>query len=328
MKLSIVIINWNDKKVLPDCLQSIYKGTHKVDFEVIVSDNGSTDDSLEYVRKNHPQVIILENKQNLGFARGNNTGITAAKGEYILILNPDTVIHDNAFDTWIEWADKHPEAGAFGCRVLNADGSFQNPARPFPTIWRYSIAALYLRFLAYISPFFYSDTYTGWKGLSERTIDWQSGCCILFRGDLLKRLEGFDPRFFYHFEEVDLCYRVNKAGYQILYTPDPVITHLGGQSVGRFPIRFELERLRNRYRYFHKHYGLNGAKKCQVVTKTSYRVRQFGYGIYGLFKKSEALKNRLEMYKVVLKWNSRLKMASFIEKGTEPDVGIEPITRT
>jgi len=324
MKLSIVIINWNDGKVLPDCLLSIFKETKDITYEVIISDNGSTDNSLDFVREKYPKVKIVENKKNLGFARGNNAGIFVAEGEYILILNPDTIVHENAFDLLIKVADKHPECGAFGCRVLNPDGSFQNPARPFPTIWRYSIAAFYLRILARISPVFYSDTYTGWDGTDERMIDWQSGCCILFRGNLLKELEGFDPRFFYHFEEVDLCYRVKKAGYQILYTPDSVITHLGGQSVGRFPIRFQLERIRNRYKYFHKHYGFKVTEMCRIITQISFRIRQIGYGFYRMFNKSEALKNRMEMYQVVIKWNSEIKIENFIENGLEPDVGYEP----
>jgi GT2 family glycosyltransferase len=325
MKLSIVIINWNDKKVLPDCLESIYKQTSMIDFEVIISDNGSTDDSLEFVNKNYPQAIIIENKENLGFARGNNSGIEHATGEYILILNPDTIILDHALDKFVAWADKYPEAGAFGLKVLNPDGSFQNCARPFPTVWRYWIAAIYLRFLARASTIFYSDVYVGWKGDTEREIDWQSGCCVMFRKNALEKAGVFDPRFFYHFEEVDLCFRIHKQGLKILYTPDSSITHLGGQSVGRYPIRFELEKLRNRYRYFHKHYGISGAMQCKSATIAYFRIRQIGYGCLSLFKKSEPLKNRLEMYCVVLKWNKGLDIEKFIESGKEPDVGFEPL---
>ena len=200
MKLSIVIVCWNDLKVIRDCLRSIYAGTHAIEFEVIVSDNGSTDGSVEFIRQNYPQVLLIENRANLGFSKGNNVGIRASRGEYVLILNPDTIIHDGALDKWIKFADRHPEAGGLGCRVLNPDGSYQGSARPFPTIWRDLIAALYLRPLAYVSDRFISDTYTGWQGHTERLIDWQSGCCVMFRGDLIKRLGGFDEQFFYHYD--------------------------------------------------------------------------------------------------------------------------------
>lgn len=315
MKLSIVIICWNDLKVLPACLESIYKQTQSTEFEVIISDNGSTDGSLDFVRKNYPAARIVENNANLGYARGNNAGIAHATGDYILILNPDTIIHERALDKWISYADKHPEAGAFGCKVLNPDGSWQEPCRPFPTAWHYLLVAFRIR----------QNTYSGWKGETEREIDWQSGCCVLLRGQLLKDLGGFDERFFYHFEEVDLCYRVHKAGHKILYTPDVVITHLGGQSVGRFPIRFELEKYRNRYRYFHKHYGVKGLKQCQTISLVHLRLRQLGYGLKSLFDRSDASKNRMEMLRVVTNWNKQLDPVRFIETGDEPQSGYEPL---
>jgi GT2 family glycosyltransferase len=318
VKLSIVILCWNDLRVIGDCLRSIYDETHTIDFEVIVSDNGSTDGSLEYISHNYSSVRIVANGANLGFAKGNNAGIAQSQGEYVLILNPDTIIHDRALEKFVSFADSHPEAGAFGCRVLNRDGSNQIAARPFPTIWRDLIGALYLRPLAYLSDLFISDTYTGWKGDSERKVDWQSGCCVMFRGNVLKRLSGFDEQFFYHFEEVDLCRRVWKAGYPVHYTPTAVITHLGGQSVNRFPIRFELEKYRNRYRYYYKYFGPKGARRCRHVALTWIRVRQLGWTIRALF--SPALKSRLEMYRVTAQWNQRLNPVRLVESGEEPKV--------
>ena len=108
MKLSIVILCWNDLKVIQDCLESIFATTHQTDFEVIVSDNGSADLSVTLIRENYPLVRIVENGANLGFAKGNNVGIQASQGEYVLILNPDTIIHDGALDRWIQFAERHP----------------------------------------------------------------------------------------------------------------------------------------------------------------------------------------------------------------------------
>jgi len=318
MKLSVVIICWNDLRVISECLRSIHERTHSIDFEVLVSDNGSTDGSVEFIRGNYPQVRVLENRANLGFAKGNNVGIRASSGDYILILNPDTIIHDGALDRFMQFAEKHPEAGAFGCRVLNPDGTYQVSARLFPTVWRYWVSALGLKQLANFSSLFIYEEYPHWYGETERPIDWHSGCCVMFRGELLKSLGGFDEQFFYHFEEVDLCRRVQAVGFPVLFTPEAVITHLGGQSVSRFPIRFEIEKHRSRYRYFYKHFGAEGARQCRHLSIAKLRVRQLGYGLMSLWKPTDVNKRRLEMYREVVRWNKAIDPVGFVERGEEP----------
>src|SRR5260370_8922000 len=119
----------------------------------------------------------------------------------------------------------------------------------------------------------------GWKGETERAIDWQSGCCVMIRGALLKQLGAFDEQFFYHYEEVDLCRRVWNAGHSILYTPEASITHLGGQSVNRFQVRFELEKCRNRYRYSSKNYGKRGARRYRRTLLTGLRGRRLRHAL-------------------------------------------------
>jgi len=322
MKLSIVILCWNDLKVIGNCLRSIYSGTHATQFEVIVSDNGSTDGTVEFIREAFPGVRVIENGANLRFSKGNNVGIQASTGEYVLILNPDTIIHAGSFDRWIDFADKHPEAGGFGCRVLNPDGSYQVSGRPFPTIWREWLAALYLRPLGYLSDIFISDRYVRWKGDTERTIDWQSGCCLMVREELLKQLGGFDEQFQYYYEDLDLCHRVWIAGYPILYTPEVTITHLGGQSTTeRFPIPFELDKYRNRYRYFYKYFGKNGARRCRRTSLAWIRVRQAGYRLIQLLKPSDGLTRRLELYRAAAAWNRLVDPVQLVEKGKEPETG-------
>lgn len=323
VKLSIVIICWNDLRVIGNCLRSIFEGTHAIDFEVIVSDNGSTDGSVDFIRQKYPAVRVLENRANLGFAKGNNAGIRASRGEYVLILNPDTIIHNGALDKLVAFADRHTQAGAFGCRVLNPDGSYQVSARLFPTVWRYWVNALYLKKLRRLSSFFAYEEYEGWKGDSERDVDWQSGCCVMFRRELLEKLGGFDEQFFYHFEEVDLCRRVWNAGAPIRFTPEAVITHLGGQSVSRFPIRFEIEKHRSRYRYFYKHFGPSAANQCRHLSIARIRVRQIGYGILAMFRPTPQIRERLKMYDAVVRWNKALDPARFVEKGEEPELDLD-----
>ncbi len=214
----------------------------------------------------------------------------------------------------------HPEAGAFGCRVLNPDGSCQGSARPFPTIWREWVAALYLRPLAYVSKAFVSDTYTGWEGNTERTIDWQSGCCVLLRGDLLRRLGGFDERFFFYFEDVDLCRQVWTAGFSVIYTPEVTITHLGGRSANSFPVPVALERERGRHRYFYKHFGEIGVRRCRYAALAWFRLRRLGYGLLYRGRHTDALRKRLETYRAVVYWIKNLDPVKFAERGEEPDV--------
>lgn len=327
MKLSIVIICWNDRKVILDCLESINRETVSTTFEVIVSDNGSTDGSLEAVRNRFPKARVVENGANLGFARGNNAGIRIAEGEYVLILNPDTIVHQGALDKLVTFADAHPEAGAFGCRVLNPDGSFQNPARPLPSPLGMVVSALNVRWLAKISDTFESDLYCGWDGWTERAIGFQSGCCLLVRRALLMRLNGFDERFFYHFEETDLCCRVWNVGSKVIFCPNAEITHLGGQSVGRFPIRFALETYRSRYRYFYKHFGKRGAVRLRMLCLLDLGLRRIGYGLVRVLwpTEAEALDNRLRMYQVLIAWNWRLDPVGFLRGDGEPDLGYAPL---
>lgn len=322
MKLSIVILCWNDLKVISDCLHSIYSRTHAIDFEVIVSDNGSSDGSIAFIREKYPDVRIIENGENLRFSRGNNVGIRATRGEYVLILNPDTIVSEGALDRWIEVADQHPEAGGFGCRVLNADGSYQGCARPFPTIWREWLGALFLRRLGYLSDVFIADKYMRWAGETERTIDWQAGCCLMVRSELLKKLGGFDERFYYYYEDMDLCHQVWDAGYPIIYAPGVVITHLVGQSVKSFRIAFELDKYRNRYRYFYKYFGRTGVRRCRRAVLARLRIRRVGYSLVRLLKPSEALEKRLELYRAAIEWNKRIDPVQLVESGTEPETGL------
>ena len=329
MKLSIVVLCWNDLKVLPDCLRSIYATTRVTEFEVIVSDNGSTDGSIEFVRSNYPAAQLLENSRNLRFAKANNVGIRASRGEYVLILNPDTIIHEGALDEMVRFADAHPEAGAFGCRVLNADGSYQESARPFRSIGGEWIAALGLRPLGYLSSAFDADTYVGWKGDTERAVDWVSGCFILVRRELVNGIGGFDEQFFYYFEDMDLCRRIRQTGCSILFHSGASIVHLGGQSTSkRFPpLTFALDGQITRYLYFFKYGGAAGVRRCRRVSLASNAVRLAAYGLLQIVRPDDRNRERLEMLRVLLEWHYKVDPVRLVENGEEPDLGIRAVGR-
>jgi GT2 family glycosyltransferase len=330
MKLSIIIVCYDDLAVIKECLRSIYVETKAIDFEVIISDNGSTDGSVEFICKKYPQVRIIKNRANLGFSKANNIGIRAAQGEYILILNPDTIIHNRALENLVKYADQHPEGGAFGCRVLNPDGSLDRDAAiPIPTVWRTLLGALGLRWLGHLSDLFISDIYIGWDGRTERTIGRQIGCCVMFPAELLKKLGGFDEQFFYHKEETDLCYRVFKSGYSVMFYPGAEITHLGGQTVSRFPsIPYRLESYRSSYRFFFKHYGVKSTIRLHKVILLQLRIRHIIFTFVSLFKSSKASKSRLENNRVMIEWNKQLDPIRLVENGEEPDVGYKPLSHT
>jgi GT2 family glycosyltransferase len=329
MKLSIIILCWNDLKVIGDCLRSIYATTHTTDFEIIVSDNGSTDGSIEFIRANYPGVQLIENGRNLRFARANNVGIRVSRGEYILILNPDTILHEGTIDKVIAIADKHPEAGGLGCKVLNSDGSYQACIRPFPTVRSEWIAALRLGFLGHISDWFSPGEYVGWHGETQRTVGWPAGCFILFRGELLKQLGGFDEQFFYYHEDMDLCNRVWKAGYTVLYTPEATLTHLGGQSTSkRFPpLGFALDGQVTHYRYFYKHFGKQGARQSRRVALLSLAFRRFGLGVLQIVKPNDVRRSRMELLKTLFEWNSQVDPVRLVENNEEPELGFKPVGR-
>jgi len=329
MKLSIVILCWNDIKVIGPCLRSIYSTTHSTDFEVIVSDNGSTDGSIEQIRREFAQTQVIENGVNLRFAKGNNVAIRASRGEYVLILNPDTVIHEGTLDGIVQYADRHPEAGAFGCRVECADGSYQPCVRPLHTIRSEWIAALGLGKLAHLSDWFHPGIYVNWNGETERTAGWLAGCFILVRGELLKRLGGFDEQFFYYYEDADLCRRIWETGYSILYTPKYSITHLGGQStVNRFDrLAFALDGEITRYLYYYKYGGDRGARRCRTVALVGLAIRRAAYGLLQMAHRTEANRKRLELLRNLFDWNYKLNPIRLVQKGEEPSLNVRVADR-
>lgn len=325
MKLSIVILCWNDMKVIGDCLRSIYATTLGTEFEVIISDNGSTDGSPEYIRREFPQAQVIENGRNLRFAKGNNVAIRASRGEYVLILNPDTIMQQGTLDGIVQYADQRPEAGAFGCRIVFPDGTLQPVQRPIQTIRCEWCWALGLGVLGHLSDFFQAGSYVKWHGETERTVGWLAGCFILARGELLRRLGGFDEQFFYYYEDTDLCRRIWESGASIRYTPKYTIVHLGGQStVNRFNrLTFALDGEITRYLYYYKYNGKKGIRGCRFASLVGLSLRRFVYGLLQTVRPSEENRKRLELYRTLFDWNYRVDPLRLVKTGEEPELNIK-----
>jgi GT2 family glycosyltransferase len=232
--LSIVIVSWNVREDLRECLQSLLgeEGSRleSGEIEIIVVDNASTDGTAEMVNLEFPQVKLLVNSQNLGYTKANNIGINHSRGKYILLLNPDTIVHQGALQALIDCAESHPEAGIIGAKLLNPDGSVQRSARSFPDIGAGLFRNTFLGRLFPNNPFVRRYLLADFGYDEVREVDWVSGAAMLVRRDLIERIGGLDERFWAYCEDVDLCWRAWQAGYKVLFCPNAVITHKVGRS--------------------------------------------------------------------------------------------------
>jgi len=230
MDVSIVIVNWNTCQITCDCLKSVYRQTGNINFEVIVVDNASTDGSVDVVKVQFPQVILIENNENRGFAAANNQGITRAKGRYVLLLNSDTVVLGNAIAKIVSFADNKSDVAVVGCRVLNPDGTLQQTCSMFPSILNMLLSTTYLYKLFPRSRFFGREHMSWWDRADVREVDVVTGCFMLVRQDAVRKVGSMDERFFMYGEETDWCYRFSQAGWKVMFAPGGEIIHLGGAS--------------------------------------------------------------------------------------------------
>ena len=238
MDVSVIIVSWNTKDILMNCLRSLYDQSNRFDFEVIVVDNASADGSVEMVKNDFHSVVLVENSENKGFATANNQGISIAEGRYILLLNSDTIVLDNAIVKTVYFADDNPKASVIGCRVLNPDRSLQPTCFMFPSILNMILSSTYLYKLFPRSRFFGRERMTWWKRNDVQEVDVVTGCFMLVRRAAIEQVGVMDESFFMYGEETDWCYRFKQAGWLVMFAPAGEIIHLGGQSSQR--IRWEM----------------------------------------------------------------------------------------
>jgi hypothetical protein len=248
--LSIIIVNWNTREYLDRCLRSVLGELKGLEYEVFVVDNASDDGSVEMVQAQYPQVRLIANKDNPGFARANNMAIRESRGRYILLLNPDTEMRSGALAALLEFLERTPGAGAAGARLLNADGSLQISAYPEPTIWR----ELWRLFhLDSIRPYANYPMHT-WGLKQPRQVDVLMGACVLLPRQALDAVGTFDEQFFMYSEEVDLCLRLRQGGWQLFWIPQAEVIHYGGQSTQQAAEEMFLRLYQGKIMYFRKHY--------------------------------------------------------------------------
>lgn len=251
MKLSIVIVSWNTKELLKACLRSVYEYPLNQPFEVWVVDNKSKDDTVTMVRAQFPQVELIASEENLGFAGGNNRAIPHCRGEYILLLNPDTEVKPDALNELLAFMESQPKAGAAGSRLLNADGSLQPSCHPRPTLSREFWRMFYLDA---IMPYGSYDM-KKWDMTQPREVDVLMGASLLLRKTALDKVGLLDEGYFMYSEEVDLCYRLQKAGWYLYWVPQSQVVHYWGQSAKQVLAEMFLQLYKGKLRFFRKHYG-------------------------------------------------------------------------
>ncbi len=260
MKLSIIIISFNTKEVTKNCLVSIYQNLPE-QTEVIVVDNNSHDGSCDMIRNQFPEVNLIENKNNSGFAAANNQGMEVAKGKYFLILNSDTIILENALIDMINFMENHPEYGACSCQLLNDDKSLQVSAFKFPHPFHTFIH--YTHILRLFLPS--SINYYPLEQFNEDfDAQYISGACIFISKEAYEAVGGLNDTFFFYLEDVDWCKRINDFK-PIRYLHNPKIIHLGGGSASRISEWSILQHRRSNLLYYKLHFGILGLFSLRIL---------------------------------------------------------------
>lgn len=286
MKLSVIIVNYNVKHFLQLCLHSVLRAIRHLDAEIIVVDNQSGDNSVDMVRECFPEVVLIANQQNLGFSKANNQAVAIAKGEYILFLNPDTVMPEDFFEELLPYMDANPQAGAIGPRLIDGKGQFAPDGKKgFPTLWVAIYKASGLNWLFPKSPKFnrYYAVHVG--EYETAAVDVLSGCCMMVRAGILKQIGGaFDEDFFMYCEDTDLCYRIQQAGYQNIYFPKTTLIHYKGESTRKATISYVRIFNQALATFVRKHYGQQHARLFLAFIQVGIFMRAVISVLKGLFQ--------------------------------------------
>lgn len=300
--LSIVIVNYNVREYLVPCLNSIYSSTNdSIKTETIVVDNNSSDDSIETIKRDFPQTIIIQNTYNAGFPKANNQGFKIAKGKYILMLNPDTEITDNALEKLISYIEKNSDISIIAPQLINTDGSFQSSVWRFPKLWYIFCETNYLKW--FLGKKNYSD-----KDLNKPFIaESFSGAAILFNHDILIKMGMLDETMFW-IEDIDFCFRANRAGLKMLYYPIAKVKHHIGQSAKKNYNISISNQVVNKIKFFKKHYSTFQWLIVIMISLYGVLIKLIVFGILSPFKRIYYRKAKAYLYTLPLVFNPPLGM--------------------
>lgn len=296
--LSIVIVNWNTMAMLRDVLTSTLKNCGNISIQVIVVDNASEDDSANMVISEFPEVLIIQNMQNLGFAAANNQGFKVATGRHILLLNSDTIVLGDVLAASVRYLDEHSDVGAMGCRVLNTNGTMQRTCAMWPSITNLALQTSGLWRLPYpriLGRYHMMD----WQRDSERDVDSISGCYLMIRRNILEEVGSLDEDFFFFGEETDWCRRMRDSGWRVVFAPVGEIIHHGGASAQQLNHRRDLLLTNATVRLHKKHRGILAMMIVWILLFLHNLTRAIFWSIRSTFEREENTQERAQHFRNV-----------------------------
>lgn len=254
--VSVIIVSFNVRGFLENLINSLKRALEGIESEIIVVDNFSDDDTVEFLKRTFPDVRLIENNINVGFGRANNQGVKVSTGEYLLLINPDAIVEENTVKEMLAFCREHPEAGASSCKVLNGDGTLQKTCRRgFPTPW---VAFTKISGLSAVFPrtrLFGRYNLTYLNPEEEHEVDAIGGSFMFIPRSVFEKVGGFDEDYFMYGEDIDLCYRIKEAGYKVFYTPRTTAIHFKGESARRSSMNHTYEFYRAMSVFVEKRYG-------------------------------------------------------------------------
>ncbi|MGZ4977052.1 MAG: glycosyltransferase family 2 protein [Methylobacter sp.] len=302
--ISVIIVSWNARDYLRDCLSSIRQTGASCVQEVIVVDNDSKDGSPEMVEKEFPDVILIRAGENLGFARANNLAMKHAKGSMYALVNSDVIVHPGCLDTLAAFLNQHDNVGLVGPRVIGGDGNLQLTCRRIPNIWNTVCRVLALDRILQRWQIF-SGFEMPQRNHDQRTeAEVLSGCFCVARKKAVDEVGGMDEQFFFYVEDVDWCKRFRDSGWKLMFVPEATATHFGGASTSNAPLRFSIEIHRANLKYWQKHHGTVGQSIYHLLAMAHHGLRLVARilkGTLGLGGSPES-KHKLKEDVVCLRW--------------------------
>jgi GT2 family glycosyltransferase len=287
--VSVIIVNLNTRELLRACLNSVRSEESRVGLEVIVIDNGSSDGSVDMVRREFPHVHLLRNRTNEGFAKPNNVGMRMATGTYLFLLNSDTVVRSGSIATLASFMDAHPDVGACGPMLVYPNGALQPSVKGFPTLWTHCCDMLLFDRLFPRIRFFSRGEMTTFGYDKTGEVDHLMAAAFLVRREVLETVGMFDERFSIYYNDMDWCYRMNQGGWKVCYIHDAQVVHHLGQTATVVNKNLEyFEELHNNIMLFYrKHYGRWTVVVYKLLMIVGFSARTAGWTVYRMIRPSE-----------------------------------------
>lgn len=305
--VSLVIVVWNAKQYVIECLESLREHCRNVWDEVIIVDNASTDGTPALISKMFPEFTLLRNSENLGFAKANNIGIAQSSGEYVCLVNSDVQFTDDCLSPMLRFLAQNPSVGMVGPKMLTADGEVNRSTMRFPTLWNEFCRAVGLDYIFKKSRLFGGLLMSDFDHNTTTPVEVLNGWFVVVRRSAIERVGLLDPQFFMYAEDLDWCYRFRQAGEKIVFFADASAIHFGGASSSQAPLRFYLELSRANCQYWRKHHGWLGQMMFLATSGIYHLVRLLGSAGMYLFSPSHRAENRARLHRsfVSLKWVSQ-----------------------